>query len=346
MMKPHTPPRVFYISARRRLRLVAVLALGLPSIAAASLASLSIGPAYVGLEGVLGALLGSPEVDAGVRAVVVNLRLPRVVSAIAIGAALSVAGAVLQALLRNPLVDPYILGISSGSALGAAATLLLGASLLIIPVAAFLSGMAAFSATLAIASLAGGTPLGIVLSGLAVGTALTSALTLLIYLSGEKAHYIVLWLTGSLSMSTWDGAAVLVAATSASLALVLLRARDLNASLLGEEQAAQLGVDVARLRREMMVVAAVLTSVSVSFAGVIGFIGLVTPHICRMAVGGDHRLLLPSSALVGALLLLLADLAAKTACMPAELPLGAITSLIGAPFFIYLLVRARGGYAL
>jgi len=333
------------ILKRKKNRLVILIASGLITLTFLGIISLCIGPAYIGFQETVQAILDS-NYKSNIRNIVVNIRFPRLLNAIIIGAALSVAGMVMQALLRNPLVDPYILGVSSGAALGAAAMFLIGPSLLYIPIAAFLGGLLAFGATITLSKLAGGSPLSVVLAGIAVGTGLSSVLTLLIYFSEEKGHHIILWIIGSLSMSKWQEVNILSPIVTIAVIYVSLRVRELNAALLGEEHAMQLGVNVNRLKYEMFIIVALITSISVSFSGVIGFIGLVSPHICRMIVGGDHRLLLPASIIVGANMLLAADLAARTIKMPIELPLGAIISIIGVPFFIYLLIKTRGRYAI
>lgn len=332
------------ILRQKKNRLIILVLTGLTIMTILGITSLCIGPASIGLEETIRVLLGA-DTEGGLRNVIMNIRLPRVLSAMIIGMALSIAGMVMQALLRNPLVDPYILGISSGSALGAVMTLLMGASLLFIPITAFIGGMISFGAALALSRLAGGTPLSVVLSGIAINTGLTSILTLLIYFSGEKGHYVILWLMGSLSISKWQGVSILSSVILIATIYISLRVRELNIILLGEEHAIQLGINITRLRYEMFILVALITSVSVSYAGIIGFIGLISPHICRMMIGGDHRLLLPASAIVGLNILVAADLVARTIRMPMELPLGAITSMIGAPFFIYLLIKTRGRYA-
>lgn len=333
------------ILKQKKNRLIILVLMGLIILIMLGITSLCIGPANIGFKETICILLGM-DVEEGLKNIVINIRLPRVLSAMIIGMALSIAGMIMQALLRNPLAEPYLLGISSGSALGAVITLLIDISLLFIPIIAFIGGMLSFGATLALSKLAGGTPLSVVLSGIAINTGLTSILTLLIYFSGEKSHYVILWLMGSLSTSRWQGVIILSFVTLVALIYVSLRVKELNAILLGEEHAIQLGINVTRFKYEMFILVALITSVSVSYAGIIGFIGLISPHICRMMIGGDHRLLLPASAIVGLNILVAADLAARTIKMPMELPLGAITSMIGAPFFIYLLIKTRGRYAI
>ncbi len=340
---------------QKKVKLFITVTLGTFLIFLFILSALCIGPAYVSLTKTISILLNvDNKQDYGnLRNIVLNIRLPRALCAVIFGAALSVAGALAQATLRNPLVDPYILGVSSGAAFGAALFLLLGFSMLILPAAAFISGMIAFIITIFLSRLAGGTTISVVLSGIAIGTLFSSLLTLLIYFcSEEKSHYIVLWLTGSLSTIRWSDFNVAFPVITILLVYVLLRAKELNVILLGDEQAMQLGINIEKLKYEVYTLVALLASIPTAYSGIIGFIGLMSPHICRLIVGSDHRLLLPASIVVGANMLLLADLVAKSAYMlimpssPTELPLGALISMIGAPYFIYLLIKVRGRYAL
>ena len=328
-------------------RLLLLSLLGVAVIFLILITSLSLGPVNVEWQDILSVLLnvGSTTFD-GEKDIILNIRLPRAIEAISIGASLSIAGAVMQTLVRNPMADPFILGVSSGAALGAISvfTTDIPFGLLLLPICAFIGGIIAFSITLILSRLAGATPIAVILSGIAVSTAFSSIVTLLLFLNPERSHMGILWLFGSLSLSSWQEVRMILPCSIFGIALALLRARTLNVMLMGEEQAQQLGVNVDRLKCEMMILSAFLTGVSVSFTGIIGFIGLVCPHISRMIVGGDHRLLLPASIISGSIILSLADLAARVVAMPLELPLGALTAVIGVPFFVYLLIKSRGKY--
>lgn len=274
-----------------------------------------------------------------------SLRLPRVLAAAAVGAGLALCGAVMQATTRNPLADPYLLGLSSGASVGAVVALLIGTQALL-PVAAFIGAMAALLATLGLAHLAGGlTPARTILAGVAVsslGGALTS---LLIFWNAQGDSYrdILSWLMGSLSGVQWNQTALAAVALLVVGVPIAASARLLDAFAFGDAAAAALGVRVTAVRWLMLAGTAVLTGVLVSMSGAIGFIGLVIPHAARLFVGPGYRTLLPVSALTGAILLIWADTAARTAFDPRELPVGIVTAVIGAPVFALLLARRKGG---
>lgn len=271
-----------------------------------------------------------------------ELRLPRSLSAFAVGGLLAVAGALMQVLLRNPLADPYILGISGG-----AATAVLGAMLLALPSALHtpLAATGALTSTLLVFGLARG--IGdrhsdrLLLTGIVVAAGWSALISFVLSISpGERLPGMLFWLMGDLGDATAPGIPLLV--LTLLVPLMLLRARDLNIASGGLLQAEALGVDTARLRLEIYFVAALLTAAAVSTAGAIGFIGLIVPHLIRRLGGSDHRVLLPVSALVGGSLLVLADTAARTIVSPLQLPVGILTALIGVPVFLVLLrSRAR-----
>ena len=279
-------------------------------------------------------------------------RLPRTIAAIGVGAGLAVAGCMFQALIRNPLVDPYITGVSSGAGCAAIAVVVMGISIsalsdfsnYIIPLAAVLGGLVAFGITLAVAESAGGTATNYILAGTIVGFAFTSVQTIFLSLEKDNLTNVMWWLYGSFANITWENAfLVLIPAVSISL-ISMLWAREFNLFMTGEDQARQSGLEVRRFKALMMVVASVLTSVCVAFVGIIGFVGLVIPHACRMLMGGDHRLIMPASMVLGACLMLFADLAARVAIAPLEIPVGAVTALIGTPVFAYMLIRRGRDY--
>ena len=283
---------------------------------------------------------------------VFSSRLPRVVAAIGVGAGLAIAGCMFQALIRNPLVDPYITGVSSGAgclAVAASTTLssfafLAGYSAYIIPIAAIVGGLLAFAFTLAVAEGAGGSATNYILSGVIVGFAFSSLQTVFLSLNKDNLTNVMWWLYGSFGNITWENAfLVLIPALGISV-IAMLWAREFNVFMSGEDQARLLGLNVRRFKAIMMVIASVLTSVCVAFVGVIGFVGLIVPHACRMLLGSDHRLIMPASIVLGACLMLFADILARVVISPLELPVGAITALIGTPVFAYMLVRRGREY--
>lgn len=321
-------------------------------LAAALLASITFavtfGPANITPLEVWGSILhhlgvGEPTLTALRDSIVWDLRLPRVLTAGAVGAGLALAGVVMQSITRNPLADPYLLGLSSGASLGAVAVLLLGSALLL-PVAAFLGAMVALAATFLLAGAFGRiTPGRTVLAGIAV-SALAGAITSLIIfwtVTGDSYREILGWLLGSLAGARWP--AVGIAATAILIAgiPIMMSGRVLDAFAFGDTSATTLGVNVPATRWIMLTAAALLTGAMVSVSGAIGFVGLILPHAVRLLVGPRHRLLLPLSALVGASFLIWADTAARSLFDPRELPVGIVTAIIGAPVFAALLARRR-----
>ncbi|MEU8977190.1 iron ABC transporter permease [Streptomyces sp. NPDC048309] len=331
--------------------LAAALALALLAAltAAVSWGSTSIPPGEV--WGVVGRRLSGAAPRPGTDDLIVwQLRVPRALLAALVGAGLGVVGTAVQALVRNPLADPYLLGISNGASLGAVAAIVLGAGAggvlgLGLSGAAFAGALATFGLVWAVARRGGGfAPLRLVLAGVAIGQFLSGFTSYLVLQAGDEqqTHSVLFWLMGSLSGATWPLIAVPAITVPAALLLLQARARGLNALLMGDETAAGLGIDVVRLRRELFLVTSVLTGVLVAVSGAIAFVGLMVPHACRLVVGGDHRRLLPVSALFGALLLLVVDTVCRTAMDTQELPVGVVTSLIGAPALLYLLDRRLG----
>jgi iron complex transport system permease protein len=276
-------------------------------------------------------------------AIVWELRLPRVMVASGVGAGLALAGAVMQALTRNPLADPYLLGLSSGAALGAVTMLLIGAALLM-PIGAFFGALFALGLALGIAQLLGGaTPSRAILSGICISALASAATSFLIFWSstGDSYREILAWLMGSLSGSLWSDVALVAGALALCSPVVLYSARALDAFVFGDVSAASLGIDVSRLRWILLVATALLTGIMVAIGGAIGFVGLVVPHAVRLATGARHRVLLPWSMVVGAIVMLWADTAARTLFDPRELPVGIVTALVGAPIFFFVLMRYR-----
>jgi iron complex transport system permease protein len=311
--------------------------------------AVTVGPADIGAVDVwrsiaarlgLGAS-GLPELR---DAIVWDVRLPRVLTAGAVGAGLAVAGAVMQSLTRNPLADPYLLGLSSGASLGAVAVILLGATIAL-PLAAFGGALAALVAALTLAGALGAvTPTRTVLAGLAVSHLCAAATSFAIFWSatGDSYREILAWLMGSLGAAGWDSVAIAGPALLVVGGGLVLCARTLDAFAFGDTTAASLGVDVRVVRWSLLTGVALLTGALVAVSGAIGFIGLVLPHAVRLVVGPRHRLLLPLAALTGASFLIWADTLARTVFAPRELPVGIITALVGAPVFAWILWRRRG----
>ncbi|MEB7503306.1 iron chelate uptake ABC transporter family permease subunit [Arthrobacter koreensis] len=322
----------------------AALCLGL---AAAGLWALTVGPAGLGVREAWLALTapGSGSLTPLQEAIVRDLRLPRVLTAAAVGAGLALSGAVIQALTRNPLADPYLLGLSSGASLGAVSVLLLGAAV-VLPVAAFAGAMLAMAGTLTLAGALGSiTPTRTVLAGLAVSSLAAAAASFVVFWTAQGDSYreVLGWLMGSLAGATWSSTGIALPALAVVGIPLMFCGRLLDAFSFGDTAASALGVPVPAVRWTLLGATALLTGAMVSVSGSIGFVGLVLPHAVRMLAGPSHRALLPLSALAGALFLVLADTAARTVFDPREIPVGIVTALIGAPFFILLLLRRRSG---
>ncbi|MET0990274.1 MAG: putative F420-0 ABC transporter permease subunit [Glaciihabitans sp.] len=274
--------------------------------------------------------------------IVWQLRMPRVLTAAAVGAGLAIAGAVMQALTRNPLADPYLLGLSSGASLGAVSVLLLGVGILL-PVAAFAGALVALVLTLLIARAGGAglAPTRTVLAGVAVSSLGAAVTSFVVFwtATGDSYREILSWLLGSLAGADWGATAIAFGALAVVGIPVILSGRSLDAFAFGDTAASALGVHVTRTRWLLLVATALLTGAMVSVSGSIGFVGLVLPHAVRLLVGARHRILLPLSALVGAIFLVWSDTLARTLFDPRELPVGIVTAIVGAPLFILLLVR-------
>ena len=273
-----------------------------------------------------------------------DIRLPRIIMAGLTGAALAVAGAAYQGMFRNPLADPYLTGISQGAALGAVIGFLLPVAVptTLIPILAFIGAILSVAAVYSIARTGRTLPVTtLILGGVAVGAFLASITSYLITISNDKVHGIVFWLLGTFSLADWWRVTVMFPYILAGAAAILLMARPLNVMQLDEEQAEQLGINVERTKLIILAAATLTTAAAVCFCGAIGFVGIIIPHAVRMTCGPDYRLLLPMSILGGAVLLILADTAARTIVAPTEIPVGIITAIIGAPFFLYLLNRKK-----
>lgn len=327
----------------------AAISLGVLAVAGLLLGNVSLPLADT--LGVLGhRLLGLPAGtwEVSTETIVMELRLPRVLGAMAVGAGLGISGAVLQGLLRNPLADPYVLGTASGAAFGAAVGVLLPiqAALLGFGVASILAFAGALAAVAFVVRLAGAgadSRASVLLVGYAVGSVLAAGLALAMYLSGDHLRRIVTWILGSFANVTWAQVVIGAPIVVIGSLLIVARARSLDALLLGDDAAAHLGIDVRRERRILLALAALVTAAGVAMAGLIGFVGLVVPHVVRLVTGPAARSVLPLSALAGAAFLVGADLVAR---IPGELPVGIVTAIVGVPVFVVLLRRARGAYEL
>jgi iron complex transport system permease protein len=316
--------------------LLLLTALFVLAFAAFALA-LSVGSVALDATSVASALLGHG--DDTPRAIVRELRLPRAMAAFATGGALALAGALLQVLLKNPLADPYVLGVSGGAAVGALAAMLLGAASWLVPAGAF---GGAFASSVLVFGLAHGrgawSPTRLLLTGVIVAAGWAAVVALILSLAPEaQLRGMLFWLIGDLSAppAAWTPLAVLLFV----LAVTLPFARDLNALARGEMVAASLGVDVARLPWLLFALSALLTAIAVTIAGAIGFVGLIVPQMIRLAIGNDQRIVLPASVLGGGVLLLFADTLSRVIAAPTQLPVGVITALIGVPLFLFLLAR-------
>ncbi|MFN3652683.1 MAG: FecCD family ABC transporter permease [Armatimonadota bacterium] len=334
--------------------LLGLLALLLAAIAAAAAyGQVAIPPGRV-LAMVLARLgLGGGGWAPEEEAILFTLRLPRVVGAAIVGAALATAGALFQGLLRNPLADPYVVGTSGGAALGAVLGMLLGgqASVLglgIVPAAAFVGALAAMLVVVQVASIGGRLPVvTVLLTGFALSTMLGYTVPLLLVLDDRlqlQLPRVYGWMLGGISVSGWPQLALLGALVLGGILGGIGMARTLNAFSLGEDGAARLGIDVERDKRVVLALGSLLTAAAVTLGGLIGFVGLLVPHVLRLLCGPDHRRLLPAAALGGAAFMVLADLAARSVRPPTEIPVGILTAFLGGPFFLWLLRRTKKEY--
>lgn len=341
-------------------RLLIVSALLLVAAAIVSMAAGSTGVRLTALPSAISSILGhsSDPSDARAALVLVDLRLPRTLLAIFVGAALAVAGAMMQGLFRNPLADPGLIGVSSGATLAAVTFIVLGNTYLdgwqrlmgiySLPVAAFLGGLVATLALTSVASRHGATAIAtLLLAGIALG-ALAGAITgVLAYVSNDRElRDLTLWSMGSFAGASW--AKVFAIAPFAAILVVALPGlvRALNGMLLGEAEAFHLGIDLEAAKRRIVLLTALAVGGAVAVAGIIGFVGIVVPHFVRMLAGPDHRILLPTAAMLGGVLVLCADVIARLVVAPAELPIGIIMAIIGAPVFLHLVLKRSSGVVL
>ncbi|MEO1549204.1 MAG: iron ABC transporter permease [Pseudomonadota bacterium] len=349
-MRDATAPRKRLIASGHWL----VLALGGGAVLLASLSvAVSIGAVPVATGTVWGVIankispdLVEPSWSKGRAAIVWDIRLPRTLLAILVGAGLALVGATLQAVTRNPLADPHLLGISSGGAFGAIFALLhsgLFLGLLTVPILAFCGSLLATLIVLGVSRLADASSADrLVLAGVAVSFIIMAGANGLIFLGEpQAAHTVVFWMLGGLGLAQWDHLIYPLVVLLGAGAWLMGQTRQLNAMTLGDETASTLGIPVARFRLVVFVLGALITGVMVAFSGIIGFVGLMVPHVARLMVGGDYRRVLPASALIGAIFLIWADMAARTLMAPEDMPIGIVTGLVGGVFFIWLLGRRK-----
>lgn len=317
----------------------------------AAMVSLTLGTVNISLADGLNAIVGNSS-SAQINTILFDIRLPRILLAISVGAVLASTGAVMQGLFRNPLADPSLIGVSSGASVGASLMIvttggfiqvgaLMGLSL--VALGAFLGG---FAATLLVYRLAtsniGTSVTTMLLAGIAIGALAGALNSLLSYFSdNDMLRQISLWQMGNLSGASWAKVSIMGVVAVVLLVSFPRESKALNALLLGESEARHLGIDVQRVKRRLIVLTALGVGVSVALAGLVGFVGLIIPHMVRLVIGPDHRWLIPASALAGATLLVIADSLARIVVIPAELPTGILTALLGAPFFVALLLQQR-----
>lgn len=352
---PVRPALLFDLRERPSL-VVALLAisLGAALLVAAGAGSFPLSPAQA--AAVFAARIGwTLPIDhtAQQEAVLLAIRLPRVLLAALVGAALAASGAVMQAVFRNPLASPMLVGTSTGAAVGATAVIVLGTAAIgiwTLPAGAFVGGLATTLLVYRLARYRGRTEVvTLLLVGIAMNALLAAAISSLTYVSSDpQVRSIVFWTMGSVAGAQWDFVLVAGPLIVGAVAILARHVRTLDVLALGDEEARSLGIDTERMRLALITLTALATGAAVAFSGVVGFVGLVVPHTVRLVVGPGHRALLPASALGGAVLVVLADLVGRIAVSPAQLPLGLVTSFIGGPFFLGLVLRTRrqhGGWA-
>ena len=325
------------LGMREGKRAVLLYALLLASVAAACVIGLLAGAVRVPLSE-----MGTSSI--------IRLRLARVLLGLVAGAGLSVAGVILQALLRNPLADPYVLGVSSGAGLGAAVAILLGLNALgvwVLPATAFAGALGTIVLVYMLARTAGGAvPVQtLLLSGVIVSAVMGSLLMFLVSIApSDDLHSVIWWLLGNLQVFDWALLRVVAAVVAFGLAATMLLARDLNLMVLGDEPAAHLGLRVEQTKKLFFLIASLMAGATVAACGLVGFVGLIVPHAVRLAIGPNHRRLVPAAALAGAAFLVLADSFGRTVIAPLEIPIGVVTAFLGGPFFLVLLRRRKSSY--
>ncbi|WP_161518152.1 MULTISPECIES: FecCD family ABC transporter permease [Kosakonia] len=331
---------------RRRVSLLVVLAV---LIVASMLLDFTLGPSGLPLDTLWHTLIDPASVDAGTRVIVWDIRMPYALMAIIVGLTLGLAGAEMQTILNNPLASPFTLGVSSAAAFGAALAIVLGIGIPGIPAQWFISANAFIFALLAALLLDGITrwtqvaTSGVVLFGIALVFTFNALVSMLQFIANEDTlQGLVFWTMGSIARASWEKLGILLLALAVIMPLSMLSSWKLTSLRLGEDRAISFGINVRRLRLATLLRISILSALSVAFVGPIGFIGLVAPHIARLLFGEDHRFYLPASALIGALVLSLASIVSKNLISGVIIPVGIVTSLVGVPFFITIIVRHRG----
>jgi iron complex transport system permease protein len=341
-----------YLS-RRRTRIISLLGLCAVLLIVIGIAT-SIGSVPISL-GTTASIIAdklpfvdlTPTWDSGTATIILDIRLPRVILAGLVGAALAIAGATYQGIFRNPLADPYLIGVAQGASLGAVIGFLLPAAwnlsgFGIVPLFAFIGAILSTVVVYLLSRVGKTLPVTtLILAGVALSALLGSIVSFLIITNADMIHSIMFWLMGSFSMSRWQEVLIVLPYIVAGSAVILIFARLLNVMQLDEEQAQQLGVNVEKFKLILLGAATLITAASVSFVGTIGFVGIIIPHAVRIIWGADHRFLLPLAILTGAIFMILTDLVSRTVLAPTEIPIGVITAICGAPFFLYLLRRRK-----
>jgi iron complex transport system permease protein len=338
-----------YLSAAR---LIWCLAFLLPVVAFVSLSVGTVNFSFFQIIETVLLSMGGQSEPSQIQSIIMEIRLPRLILALLVGAVLAILGAVMQGLFRNPLADPSLIGVSGGASVGASIVIVTAGGAMLSPLAglsmvalgAFIGGVITTLVVYRVATSSLGTSVTtMLLAGIAIGAIAGAFNSLLSYFSdNQMLRQISVWQMGNLGGANWQKASLMAAVSLIIFSLLPSHAKSLNAFLLGESEARHLGIDVQRIKRQLIFLTALGVGVSVALAGLIGFVGLVIPHMVRLLIGPDHRALLPASALAGASLLLIADSIARVVVLPAELPTGILTALLGAPFFVVLLLKQRG----
>jgi iron complex transport system permease protein len=321
-----------------------ILMIGTTStIGSASISPIDVYKVVVSKIPVVGGLIDIDSITSSQHSIIWSVRLPRVLLGVIVGAGLSISGASFQGLLKNPMADPYILGISSGAALGAAIAIIMKLEAAFmgfsgISIMAFIGALIAVTLVYNIGRIRSHVPVTtLLLAGVAVGQFLTAITSLLMVIYNRDMTKIIYWTLGSLAGKGWNPITTMSIPLIAAMGILLFFSRDINIMLTGEESAKSLGVNVERIKVYVLLLGTFITSMAVSVSGIIGFVGLIIPHIVRLIVGPDHRILLPASAIVGSIFMVFTDTIARTVISPMEIPVGIITAIFGGPFFIYLL---------
>jgi iron complex transport system permease protein len=310
-----------------------------------------MGPSQISPSQVLGLLISflvKRQLSSEAAEVILfQIRLPRVLAGAIIGAALSTAGVTFQGVFRNSMADPYVIGVSSGAALGAALAIVIGIpGLNDVPLLAFLGAVTTVFVAYNVAKVGSTVPVStLILTGIAFSIFLSAIVALLEVVAGHELRALIFWLMGGLSYVEWKAVWIVGILVSVGMIIICLYSRDLNILQLGEEQARHLGVETEKTKKILIVAGSLVTASTVSISGVIGFVGLIIPHITRLIVGSDHRILVPASMLLGAMFMMACDTLGRVVLAPMELPVGIVTALFGGPLFIYLLRKKKDSYA-